>query len=204
MQVFTGKTLAATFVSFAQSEGISGKFHNLVGEMTDIGTVSAIAVIKEMTKEFPKEKREADPFVRTAYQYASSFKAIWGAATFCNVTPAGGINAMRKTAVDALREAGLTWDGQQVQAVAIAKEEKAQSKMAGAAAVKGMAMVKNGELAGEDLAAFIVQEVTAAEAVAMLEAFEKSIERQAATLIESKGKEAAIQWAARLLEVVSA
>ncbi len=199
-----GKTLAVEIAHIAGSEGTAGKFLTLCNELQEAGEVAAIEVVREMVKEFPAEQRKADPKINTAYQYASSFKAIFGAFLHLGLKPEGGINLMRKTAVDALKDAGIKWDGSSLDDAAKAKADKLDQTVRGSAAQLGAAKIAAGELDAGDLASFIDAHVSAAESVAMFEAFEKAVERQAANMVKSMGKDEAIAFAARLLEVVSA
>lgn len=184
----------------------------LLAEVYTLGNpISILAVMAEGTAKFSKAEREANA---SAYQYASRLKSIVGACLFADepitvgekiIPPyqlTGDVNTMYTEAVKALRVRDLDWKGEQVSAAKAAKAaEKLNQKL-------GIEMYKQAQNTPEatmaDLKAAVEATVSEQQAVEMLETIGKRAERFAERMIESQGRDYAIEFARSLLAAVQA
>ena len=184
----------------------------LLAEVYTLGNpISILAVMAEGTAKFSKAEREANA---SAYQYASRLKSIVGACLFADepitvgekIIPPyqldGDVNEMYSNAVKALRVRDLDWKGEQVSAAKAAKAaEKLNTRL-------GVEMYKQAQNTPEatmaDLKAAVEATVSEQQAVEMLETIGKRAEKFAERMIESQGRDYAIEFARSLLAAVQA
>lgn len=173
--------------------------------------LTVIGILAEGTKKFSKAEREAQP---SAYQYASRLKSIVGACLFAQepvtvdektIPPYqldGDVNEMYSNAVKALRIRDLDWKGE---AVSEAKAAKAAEKLTQRMGVEMYKQAQNTpEATMADLKAAVEATVSEQQAVEMLETIGRRAEKFAQRMIESQGKDYAIEFARTLLAAVEA
>lgn len=207
---------AAALALAGQQGGVAQAQQQIVANLLDdVRTGHAlptiIGILSEGTKKFSKAEREANA---SAYQYASRLKSIVGACLFAQepvtveekVIPpyqlTGDVNTMYAEAVKALRVRDLDWKGEQVSE---AKAAKAAEKLTQKLGVEMYKQAQNTpEASMADLKAAVEATVSEQQAVEMLETIGKRAERFAERMIESQGKDYAIEFARSLLTAVQA
>ena len=207
---------AAALALAGQQGGVAQAQQQIVSDLLETmrsgnSYLTVIGILAEGTAKFSAAERVAQ---RSAYQYASRLKSIVGACLFADepitvdakVIPPyrldGDVNAMYAEAVKALRIRDLDWKGERVSEAKAAKAaEKLTQKL-------GVEMYKQAQNAPEatmaDLKAAVEASVSEQQAVEMLETIGKRAEKFAERMIESQGKDYAIEFARSLLTAVQA
>lgn len=207
---------AAALALAGQQGGVAQAQQQIVCDLLDdVRTGNAlptiIGILSEGTKKFSAAERESN---KSAYQYASRLKSIVGACLFAQepvtveekiIHPyqlTGDVNTMYTEAVKALRVRDLDWKGE---AVSAAKAAKAAEKLAQKLGVEMYKQAQNApEATMADLKAAVEATVSEQQAVEMLETIGKRAEKFAQRMVESQGRDYAIEFARSLLTAVQA
>lgn len=172
--------------------------NKVIEQMVELPHATRIEIINEAVKSFPSTAKKVGGEGYTRYQYTSRLKAIVGAKFLVpDFQLVGGVNALYSAAVNALKEAGLNFKGEQVETVreqrtlsereALAKEElyKATQNMPKATA--------------DELRAHVEKVVDKQMADKMLEQIHKNAETFGDRMLKNNGQDYAEEFAKALL-----